>query len=209
MQSIDLNQFQDLNEQEITRRMLADDPVRRIVLVSMPAGQGLPEHGTPGPASVYVISGRVLFYEEGEQVEIGAGVLLALTPGTTHKLEAKEDSRLLVTMMKAPDAAAWNSLVPAGRDLDLRGTPHERRHSIVFWAFNALNVGEAFFLVNDHNPKPLRTQMESLYPGELAWEYVRQEPGEFRIKISRTASKKMPPGPVLATPGDLNAPQTA
>ncbi len=201
MEAIDLNRFQNFTEQDIARRVLADDPVRRIVLVSIPARQGLPEHGTPGPASVYVISGRLLFYEGNEQVDVGAGMLLCLTPGRTHKLEAKKDSRLLVTMMKAPDAAAWNSLAPAGRDVDLRGTPHDRRHSIVFWAFDRLNAGEAFFLVNDHDPQPLRMQMEALYPGELAWEYTQQGPTEYRIKISRIAvASKTPLAAPLAAP---------
>ena len=190
MKLLDLNGFQDFNEREIARRILLDDPVRRIVLVSVRAGQGLPEHGTPGPVSVYVISGRVLFYEADQAAEIGEGALLCLTPGATHKLHAKEDSRLLVSMMKPPDAAAWSSLAPAGRDLDLRGTPHDRRHGIVFWAFDTLGVDEFFVLVNDHDPQPLRMQMEVLYPGELGWEYVRQGPAEFRVKVSRTAPAK-------------------
>lgn len=193
MKVLDLNGFQDFNEQEIARRILLDDPVRRIVLVSVRSGQGLPEHGTPGPVSVYVISGRVLFYEGDQEAEAGTGALLCITPGRTHKLQAKEDSRLLVSMIKAPDAAAWNSLAPAGRDLDLRETPHERRHGIIFWAFDTLAVGESFFLVNDHDPQPLHMQMEVLYPGELSWEYVRQGPAEFRVRISRRApAKKVP-----------------
>jgi quercetin dioxygenase-like cupin family protein len=62
MKLLDLNSFEDFNEREIARRILLDDPVRRMVLVSLRAGQGLPEHGTPGPVSVFVISGRVMFY---------------------------------------------------------------------------------------------------------------------------------------------------
>jgi uncharacterized protein (DUF2249 family) len=104
-------------------------------------------------------------------------------------------------MMKPPDGAAWNSLAPAGRDLDLRGTPHERRHGIVFWAFDALKVGEAFFLVNDHDPQPLRMQMDVLFPGELGWEYVNRGPAEFRIRISRVAvAKKAAADTTLAPP---------
>ncbi len=61
MKLLDLNRFQDFNDDEIARRILLDDPVRRMVLVSLRAGRGLPEHGTPGPVSIYVISGRVLF----------------------------------------------------------------------------------------------------------------------------------------------------
>lgn len=193
MKQLDLNAFQDFGEGEIGRRVLLDDPVRRMVLVSLRAGQGLPEHGTPSPASVYVISGRVRFHEGDEEAESSAGTLLCLTPGRTHKLEAEEDSRLLVSMMKAPDPAAWNSLAPAGRELDLRATPHERRHGLIFWAFDALQVGEWFYLVNDHDPQPLRMQMDVLYPGELSWEYVERGPVEYRIRISRVAASRKAP----------------
>lgn len=201
MKQLDLNLFQDFNDRQIARRILLDDPVRRMVLVSARAGQGLPEHGTPGPVSVYVISGRIVFFEGDDATELGAGALLCLAPGSTHKLEAKEDSRLLVSMIKPPDAAAWNSLAPAGSSLDLRGTPHDRRHGIVFWAFDTLGVGESFFLVNDHDPQPLRTQMEVLYPGAFSWEYVQRGPAEFRVRISRVAAaRNAPTSTALASP---------
>ena len=65
-----------------------------------------------------------------------------LAPGRSHRLEAKEDSRLLVTMIKQSDPAAWNALAPQGRTVDLRQTPRDRRHSIIFYAFDHLAVGE-------------------------------------------------------------------
>jgi uncharacterized protein (DUF2249 family) len=57
----------------------------------------------------------------------------------------------------------------------------------VFYAFDQLAMGEAFFLVNDHDPQPLRAQMEQLRPAELSWEYETAGPYEFRIKVSRVA----------------------
>lgn len=87
--------------------------VRRLVLVSVRAGLGLPEHAAAGPASVYVISGRVQFHEGDQEVTAAAGSLLCLTPGQPHKLQAKEDSRLLVTLVKPPDPAAWNASLAA------------------------------------------------------------------------------------------------
>ncbi len=187
MQHLDLNSFQDFNDQDIARRVLIDDPCMRAVLVSLRAGQGLPDHPSPGPVTVYTLSGRVLFHEGDAASDMVPGSLIRLTPGRLHRVQAQEDSRLLVTMIKPPDDAAWNSLAPSGRDVDLRRTPHERRHGIVFWAFDALSVGESFFLVNDHDPAPLRMQMDVLYPKAVGWEYVQQGPYEFRIKITRLA----------------------
>jgi uncharacterized protein (DUF2249 family) len=170
-----------------------EDPVMRVVLVSLRAGQSLPEHAANGLVTVYAVGGHVLFYEGAECCDMVPGTLIRLAPGLPHKIEATEDSRLLVTMIKPSDAAAWNALDPRGRTLDLRQTPRERRHSTVFYAFDSLGMGESFLLVNDHDPQPLHAQMEQLRPGELAWEYEVRDPHEFRIKLSRIARSAVPP----------------
>jgi uncharacterized protein (DUF2249 family)/quercetin dioxygenase-like cupin family protein len=199
MKQLDLNTFEDFNDREIARRILLDDPVMRVVLVSMRAGQSLPEHASNGLVTVYAVAGRVLFYEGTECCDMQPGTLVRLAPGRPHRLEAEEDSRLLVTLVKQADAAAWNSLAPEGRDLDLRQTPRDRRHMIVFHAFDRLPVGESFFIVNDHDPRPLRAQMEELLPGELSWAYELKGPYQFRIKVSRIAARAVQaPETVLA-----------
>lgn len=187
MKQLDINTFNDFNDEEISRRILIEDPIMRVVLVSLRSGQGLPEHAANGLVTVYSVSGRALFYEGTECCDIVPGTLIRLAPGRPHRLEAKEDSRLLVTMIKQSDGSAWTALAPQGRVLDLRQTPRERRHSTVFYAFDNLTVGESFFLVNDHDPQPLHAQMEQLRPGELSWEYELRGPHEFRIKVSRVA----------------------
>ena len=193
MKQLDINTFHDFRDEEISRRILMEDPVMRVVLVSLRAGQSLPEHAANGLVTVYSVGGRVLFYEGAECSNMVPGTLIRLEPGRPHRLDAKEDSRLLVTLIKPSDAAAWSALDPRGRTLDLRQTPRERRHSTVFYAFDTLGVGESFLLVNDHDPQPLHAQMEQLRPGELAWEYEVQGPYEFRIKVSRIARSAVPP----------------
>jgi hypothetical protein len=111
----------------------------RVVLVSLRAGQGLAEHSAPGLVTVYSIGGRVLFCESAECGEMLSGKLIRLAPGRPHRLEAKEDSRLLVTIVRPSDASAWIALAPQGRAIDLRRTLRERRHSTVFYAFDQLN----------------------------------------------------------------------
>ncbi len=192
MKQLDVNQFADFNDEDIARRILMEDPVTRVVLVSLRAGQRLPEHAANGLVTVLSLEGRVLFYEGEECADMVPGTLVRLAPGRPHRLEAKEDSRLLVSMVKPSDAAAWTALAPQGRTLDLRQTPRERRHSTVFYAFDSLAVGEHFYLVNDHDPQPLRAQMEQLRPGELSWAYELRGPSEFRIRISRVASTAAP-----------------
>ena len=193
MKQLDINTVHDFRDEEISRRILMEDPVMRVVLVSLRAGQSLPEHAANGLVTVYSVAGRVLFYEGAECSNMVPGTLIRLEPGRPHRLDAKEDSRLLVTLIKPSDAAAWSALDPGSRTLDLRQTPRERRHSTVFYAFDTLGVGESFLLVNDHDPQPLYAQMEQLRPGELAWEYEVQGPYEFRIKVSRIARSAVPP----------------
>jgi uncharacterized protein (DUF2249 family)/quercetin dioxygenase-like cupin family protein len=200
MKEIDVNSFADFTEEDIARRLLLEDPVMRVVLVSLRAGQRLPEHAANGLVTVYSVEGRVHFYEGEELSEMVPGILVRLAPGRPHRLEAKEDSRLLVTMIKPTDAAAWNALTPQGRVLDLRQTPRDRRHSTIFYAFDRLAVGESFFLVNDHDPQPLRAQMEQQRPGEMSWEYELRGPNEFRIRVSRlAAASTSAPETVMAT----------
>jgi uncharacterized protein (DUF2249 family) len=55
----------------------------------------------------------------------------------------------------------------------------------VFAAFDALQPEESFEIVNDHDPSPLRMQMEFMRAGQLIWEYVERGPEAFRVRITR------------------------
>lgn len=72
-------------------------------------------------------------------------------------------------------------------ELDLREVERFRRHPLVFAKFDALEVGESFVLVNDHDPMPLHGQMDAMRPQQLEWEYIVRGPGIFRIRVSRIA----------------------
>ncbi|MCM3634586.1 DUF2249 domain-containing protein [Paenibacillus camelliae] len=63
--------------------------------------------------------------------------------------------------------------------------PPHLKHKVIFETFNKLNAGEAMLLINDHDPKPLRFQFESMYEGQYDWEYVQQGPTLFQVKISK------------------------
>lgn len=69
--------------------------------------------------------------------------------------------------------------------LDVRQTPPAQRHPLIFGAFEGLEVGEQFQLVNDHDPKPLFYQFSAERPGEFSWEYVEQGPQVWRVNVGR------------------------
>ena len=73
------------------------------------------------------------------------------------------------------------------RVLDVRSEIPRRRHELIFEVFEALPVGAAYVLVNDHDPKPLRYQFEAENAGEFSWEYLEEGPEVWRVRIGRVA----------------------
>lgn len=72
-------------------------------------------------------------------------------------------------------------------DLDVRSLPHAQRHERIFAMFGELEPGEAFILANDHDPKPLRFQLEAMNPGGISWDYLEQGPELWRVQVGRLA----------------------
>ena len=74
---------------------------------------------------------------------------------------------------------------PTAATLDVREIPPRDRHPRIFETFETLNAGEAFDLVNDHDPKPLRYQFEAEHNGRFTWDYLDQGPEVWRVRIGR------------------------
>jgi uncharacterized protein (DUF2249 family) len=70
-------------------------------------------------------------------------------------------------------------------ELDVRTLPHGARHEIIFGKLHALAGGERLVIVNDHDPKPLRYQLDAAWPGTFDWAYVVAGPQVWRIEITR------------------------
>ena len=71
--------------------------------------------------------------------------------------------------------------------IDLRDFAPPSRHALVFGSFAALQPGEAFELVNDHDPAPLRQQFEMRSPGLFSWRYLESGPEVWRVEICKQA----------------------
>ena len=71
------------------------------------------------------------------------------------------------------------------RKVDVRQTPPPQRHPMIFGTFEALEPGESFELINDHDPKPLYYQFQAERPGQLDWQYLEQGPETWRVRITR------------------------
>ena len=76
------------------------------------------------------------------------------------------------------------------KTIDVREIPPKNRHPLIFQTFDALNAGDAFELVNDHDPKPLYYQFLHERPDQFTWEYLEQGPIIWRVAITRQTSVK-------------------
>jgi quercetin dioxygenase-like cupin family protein len=61
-----------------------------VTVFGFDAGEGLTEHQAPRVAVVQVLSGGLRFRVDGEELELGPGSWLHMTPGTPHSLLATE-----------------------------------------------------------------------------------------------------------------------
>jgi uncharacterized protein (DUF2249 family) len=71
--------------------------------------------------------------------------------------------------------------------VDVRRIVPRERHPLIFQTFEALADGDAFTLVNDHDPKPLYYQFAAERAGEFNWRYLEQGPDVWRVQIEKVA----------------------
>lgn len=72
------------------------------------------------------------------------------------------------------------------KTIDVRTIHPRERHPLLFKTFDEMDAGQAFELVNDHDPKPLFYQFQAERPGEVEWEYLEQGPETWRVRIGKS-----------------------
>lgn len=124
------------------------------------------------------------------------GVMIAATLDVQLRIE---ESVLLPALAGLPDVDPL--LLAADLRAYLAGQPVERptvidvrkiarggRHPRVFASYARLAPGEAFILVNSHDPKPLRREFEAIHRGAFSWDYLQTGPEVWRVRIGRIAA---------------------
>ena len=71
-------------------------------------------------------------------------------------------------------------------ELDVRSIPPARKHPTIHARLNDLAPGEALTLLNDHDPRPLRFELEHDHPGMFSFQYIESGPDVWRVAIQRT-----------------------
>ena len=72
-------------------------------------------------------------------------------------------------------------------ELDARAIPHAIRHATIFGALDGLRPGAALVLTADHDPVPLRAQLEQRAPGSFGVTYLEEGPQVWRLRLTRRA----------------------
>ena len=70
--------------------------------------------------------------------------------------------------------------------IDVRTIEPRLRHAQIFGQFDALETGDSITIVNDHDPVPLRFQLESRTPGQVQWASDQAGPDLWRVVITKT-----------------------
>jgi len=70
-----------------------------VTVFGFDSGEGLTEHQAGRAAVVQVLSGRLRFTVDGEELELGPGSWLQMAAGTPHALVASEPTVMLLTLV--------------------------------------------------------------------------------------------------------------
>lgn len=106
----------------------------------------------------------------------------ALSEGDLQQLGQEMAARRNVHFHPA-GAASDNTSIKA--TIDVRIIPGPQRHPLIFKTFDSLCAGEALELINDHNPIPLRNQFNTMRSGQFTWDYLREGPDLFQVRIGK------------------------
>ena len=80
----------------------------------------------------------------------------------------------------------------APSSLDLRAVDPRERHALVFSRVDELQAGQSLQLLNDHDPQPLRAQLQDRALGRFEWAVLESGPRVWRVQITRVGVKPIP-----------------
>jgi quercetin dioxygenase-like cupin family protein len=69
-----------------------------VTVFAFDAGEQLSEHQAARTAMVQILSGRLRFTVDAEELDLGPGSWLHMTPGAPHSLTATEPTLMLLTL---------------------------------------------------------------------------------------------------------------
>jgi uncharacterized protein (DUF2249 family) len=115
-----------------------------------------------------------------------------------YLLRGPEEFQVKITRLAAAEAATTpekktNAAIAPDTVFDVRPIPGRVKHAQIFQRWFNLPVNGYFVLLNDHDPVPLRYQLQAEFPEAFTWEYLENGPEEFRVKITKVRAVPAPP----------------
>lgn len=83
-----------------------------VVLMTMEAGNVIPEHRTSGTSIIQVLDGRIALTAGGHRGEVAPGQLIAFAPMVAHDVHALEPSAILLTVAAIAEDSRNDDLPP-------------------------------------------------------------------------------------------------
>lgn len=77
-------------------------------------------------------------------------------------------------------------------ELDVTKIEPRMKHPTIFEHFDALESGESFTILNDHDPKPLYYQLLGERGNIFTWEYLESGPDVWRVAIAKPTAEHEP-----------------
>ena len=75
-----------------------------------------------------------------------------------------------------------SSAIATERVIDMREIPRVR-HTVVFQLFERLDEARSLQLLVDHDPRPLRLQLEAKHGSRCRWTDLEQGPDVWRVRL--------------------------
>lgn len=77
------------------------------------------------------------------------------------------------------------SAIKGERVIDVREISPRVRHTVIFQLFEHLDGMNSLQLISDHDPTPLRLQLEAKHSDGCRWTYLEQGPDLWRVRLRR------------------------
>jgi quercetin dioxygenase-like cupin family protein len=90
----------DIQSGAVVSKVIHRDERFDVTVFGFDAHQELTEHRAARAAVVQVITGRLRFTSDGEELDAGPGFWLHMAPDTPHSLIATEPTIMLLTLMR-------------------------------------------------------------------------------------------------------------
>ncbi len=141
--------------------------------------------GPPGASEVQ----RAIVQHALDLIRMASGSVLEIfTP--TSAVERKRSG-------DPPERGARSTMTPVAdgsqagahrrdmQELDVRTIPPRDKHPTIHRLLDQLAEGEVLRLLNDHEPRPLRYELEADRPGAFEWNYLESGPELWRVEIRK------------------------